>query len=78
MNKQEIINVLQEVLITHETWADQGQVLIDGINLDRLMEPVKLNECDFSIWNETNKNNIINILSTALGCKGNIEINTKI
>ncbi|MEH6455230.1 MAG: hypothetical protein V7749_02845 [Cocleimonas sp.] len=58
MQKQEIINVLREVRDSHIIWVKQGKIIVDGINLDRLEEPVAYDECDFSHWCESSKNKI--------------------
>lgn len=50
MNKQEIRNILQEARTTHDFYINDGQVLLDGINLDRLEEPVPLEECHLTHW----------------------------
>lgn len=56
MQKQEIINVLRELRDSHVSWLRQGQIILDGINLDRLEEPVGYDECDFSQWYISSKN----------------------
>ncbi len=58
MNKLEIIYILQSVRDSHSFYLNDGQVLIDGINLDRLEEPVKCEDCHFSHWCEEHQNEI--------------------
>jgi len=58
MEKQEIINTILDARDTHAVWLQQGKIILNGINLDRLEEPVDLSDCDFSHWCESNKSNI--------------------
>ena len=50
MDKQEIISILQQARVSHAFLLNDGQVLIDGINLDKVEEPIKCDDCQFSQW----------------------------
>ena len=50
MDKQEIISILQQARVSHDILLNDGQVLIDGINLDKVEEPIKCDDCQFSHW----------------------------
>ena len=50
MNKQEITSIFEEARASHKYFLIDGQVLLDGINLDRLEEPVKHEDCDLTHW----------------------------
>jgi len=50
MDKQEIISILQQARVSHGFFIDDGQVLIDGINLDKIEEPIQCDDCQFSHW----------------------------
>ncbi len=55
MDKQEIRNILQEARASHDFFVNDGQVLLDGINLDRLEQPVPLEECHLTHWCNSNQ-----------------------
>lgn len=50
MDKQEIISILQQARVSHGFMLNDAQVLIDGINLDTIEEPIKCEDCQFSQW----------------------------
>jgi len=58
MNKQEIIDVLNDVQEAHRTNLRQVKIILDGVNLDKLDEPLLYIETDFSLWFESNKDKI--------------------
>jgi len=58
MEKQEIISFIEDVRVSHDDWLEQGKIILDGLNLDRLEEPVRYSECDFSHWCASNKNKV--------------------
>ena len=50
MDKQQVIEILQHAHEDHQTWVKHGQILIDGLNLENAIAPVKCTECDFGLW----------------------------
>ena len=59
MKKQDISNIIKDVRNSHDSWMIQGRIILDGINLDRVEEPVDHTECCFGQWCESNKNKIL-------------------
>ena len=58
MQKQEIINILQDVRDSNKEWIKQGKIIVDGMNLDLLEEPVDAEDSDFSKWCDLNEDKV--------------------
>jgi len=50
MNKEQVIEILQHAHEDHQTWVRHGQILIDGLNLENAIAPVKCTDCEFGLW----------------------------
>jgi len=50
MEKKEIIDVLREAQISHSSLVNDGQILLDGLNLETIEQPVDPEDCKFTTW----------------------------
>ena len=62
MEKKEIISIIKDVRISQDSWLNQGRIILEGINLDRIEAPVEHTDTEFGQWCITNQDKMYSFL----------------